>query len=902
MKILSLLFITSALIASHTVVAAPADVGLNYETKILNPLRFTNRSQCAIDSQSPTNSIFLMIDGYNAGKAGHSLAKLAELSTDEYSARAMKEFRLAVTYMTLNIMNKMIRGQLPMLPVNADKTTLRGYAEAVKKCGQSANCPEISAYISNIWKNAGNKSTLRNVDAFSQKNYPGHTTKDRLGCYYVKRFSALQAPLQEPLADQAVLQDVALAYLNDGDYIAGCFDDDATLDSRYATIQIDWETNADTLKAQGFDFWNSLKIYLSWAWRNSDELTKMSPTFSQVFKSLALEESILFTPNGCRSMAPPSCDSEYLAMNSVRELAKTNSVSKEHFMNVPAGTEKDMLEKGVRGVNDDFLGTQSQETAQEWLQGFRKNLVQSRGLMKTKYQSAIQNLNLIMDNLGAAKLAAGLKSTVDAKDASTDQISDELYYLCTEIRLTGDDRIDFLKTDIDRLAQLKNLSRMDYSDRRTIKDYTEFFKDLSAQVLPVCDQLEKINFWNRQNYVVNRTGFANWSKEMLQLKEEENAVKFVSKPVNGVPALSWTNATTASQTICTNSSDCIRLAIKSMVDLYAVATYADAVMPLTGTAPAPNLFNPYAELSTCKMYDPWYATKRMNKVFAADLANTALFGWNFLPMYVDANVSIPRVASYKQLVDSGVIKFDPRVDKAKMQQTMVADFGPLTGAPCAVSVDTQGAQSFNFYSFSGITVNYCDSKQSSEVVSQKPSEMVSTPLKARSVCAGCTLNFQAVGSAAAVSQVASTFNPIKLFVYMFRTFAKLNEAKKDKVNIPQTATVNPAYAAEVYKKYGQVPVGCVEQLGRGLRCFQNTCSSVIAAEFEKKYGTKVNDIYLKTDADDASGPSEAWIKTSMCKGEIIAPASCTKNRDGSFKAYLGSARGFSQACRKAMGR
>lgn len=901
MKILSLLLISAALFGSHIAIAAPDEVEQNLEKKILNPLRFTNRSQCAIDSQSPTTSLFLMIDGYNAGKAGHSLAKLANLDADEYSARAMREFRLAATYMTLNIMNKMMRGQLPLLPTNIEKSPLKGYVNAVQKCEQTMNCPEMNEYISQIWKNAGSKPALQTVDRFTQANYPRHATKDRLGCYYIKKFSGLQAPLQQTEANKAVLQDVALAYLNDGDYITGCFDSTETLDSRYATIQIDWETNQESLKVQGFDFWNSLKIYLSWAWRNSDELTKMSPTFSQIFKSIALEEAILFTPNGCRSMAPPSCDSEYLAQNSVRELAKANAVSKEHFQNVPASTEREMLEKGVRGVNNDFLGTQSQLTAQEWLAGFRKNVVQSRGLMKTKYQSAVQNLNLIADNLGSAKLIAGLQATIAAKDASTDQISNELYYLCTELRLTADDQIDFLKSDIDRLAQLKNLSRLEYSDRRTVKDFLAFFKEISAQAMPICEQLEKVNYWNRENYIVNRTGFASWSRELLQLKEEPEAAKFTPAPVNGAPMLSWSNPTTTAQAICMNPTDCIRLAMKSLVDLYAVATYADAVMPLAGTTATPNLFNPYSELSSCKMYDPWFATKRMNKVFIADLANTALFGWNFLPIYVDANFSIPRVASFKQLVDKGVIKFDPRLDKSKLEKTMIADFGPLTGAPCAVSVDNQGMKNFNFYSFTGITVNYCDGKQTSEVVAQKPSEMVSSPTKSRAICGACTINLQSVATSASATTVGA-LNPVKFFVYVFRTFSKLYEAKQDNVNLPISSNVNPAYAAEVYQKYGEVPTQCVEQLGRGLRCFQNTCSAVIADAFERQYKTKVRDVYLKNDENSGTANSEAWIKSDLCNGEVIVPASCTKNRDGSYKPYLGSPRGFTKTCRKAMGR
>lgn len=898
MKIVKLI---SFMIAGILPGLAPAQIPAHQST-LLSPLPFTNRAQCALDSEKPTSSIFVMVDGYNAGKLANSVAKLRGLNPEEHSQKAMKEFRLSVAYMTLNIMNKMIRGQLPVLPMNLKTAKLPNYLEASQRCELSGhNCSEINEYLAGVWSRAGQRSQLLAYDRFTENNFPLHASKDRLGCYYIKKFSALQGHLHNAEVNQSNLQDIALAYLNEAEYLTGCFDSDDKLSNRFVTLQIDWETNASSLEQQGFDFWNSLKIYLSWAWRNTDEVEKLSPTFGRLFRSIALEESIMLTPNGCKSMTKPSCDSEYLSVNSMRELAKiSGSTAPEQFDNVPVGTDLELLEKGVRGVNNDFLGTQSHEDAQAWLSNFRKNLIQSRALIKTKYQAAVTHLNLIQDQLGVQPLVATTNMEI-ASHRSSEAMMNELYYLCTEMRLAGDTTLDFLKSDIDRIAQLKNMTQMQYSERRSMQEHVNFFNNVAVPVLATCADLERQNFWNKPGYTVNKNGFSLWAKEMMQISTDKDSAPVPPTTFSQTPLLSWSDRSAAgAQVICHSAVDCTRLVVKSMVDLYAVSTYADALIPLAGKSSDPNLFNPYSELKTCKIYDPWFQTRRMNKVLMTDLANTALFGWNVLPIYVDVNFTAPKVASFNQLVKDGKIKFDPRVEKSKVQTSLVADFGPLLGAPCAISLNNNGIKNYNFYSFSGLTVNYCDSKQSVEVISNNPSDFASGAKKDRSFCGGCTLNFTAV--AAASTATLSGFNPAKFVVYLFRTFQKYFTAKKDKVNIPKGWNVNPAYAAEVYKKYGQIPSHCVEMLSKGLNCFSDTCAAKAAQVFERTFKTKVHSVYLREDDRHPTNTSlqkEAWIKSDLCKGEAIMRFSCNERKLENFKTY--SIRGFHKDCRRAMG-
>lgn len=147
----------------------------------LNELRITNRAQCAVDSEAPTDTAFLIIDGYNAGKLGNSLAKNLGLDTAETSQETMKEFRLSLTHMSLVIFNKLMNGRLPLLPSNInEKTALKNYSEQVKLCKDKIYCSDLSSYIAKLWALSEDSDVVpgapewKAVDNFSKNNfYPG---------------------------------------------------------------------------------------------------------------------------------------------------------------------------------------------------------------------------------------------------------------------------------------------------------------------------------------------------------------------------------------------------------------------------------------------------------------------------------------------------------------------------------------------------------------------------------------------------------------------------------------------------------------------------------------------------------------------------------------------------------
>lgn len=885
---------------------------------ILNNLRITNRAQCALDSSVPTESAFVVVDGYNAGKLGNTLAKNLGVNPDVMSAKAMQDFRISVARLTRVIANKVFSGALPLLPLNLKTSSLKKYNALAEICSKKTYCPELNSYLTKLWENSeGAGVPWEKIDNFTGNNFLKLKNKDRVACFYVKKFSGLQEQLHEVDVNQATLQEIAQAVLDKDKYITNCEDTDPSLNSRNSILQLDFKVgNSDAFAKSGFDFWNSVKIYLSFAWRYSNIPSQVTPELGELFKSIALEESIMMIPNGCKSIEKPECDSETLSLNSIRELAKPGSaksgVTPEPGKEVPQGPDQDVIAHGVRGVNDDFLGTRSYENASEWVDNFRKNYVQVRGSMKNRVQSAIQLLNIISTSMTAQTLTEYIKPLAFAK-SFTPQHRDELYYMCTETRLAGDQRIDFMRSGIDKIKNLDVMQKAFEGSKKSLPELSGFFDSMATGVVPLCDALERQNIWNVPNYQVNRSGFSPWARELLNIPPSATIAGEMKPMSFGAPLLVWDSSKGVDNgnVICMSGIDCARKAVKAMVDLYAVAKYADAYLPVSSTVATPGVFNPYAELKACKIYDPWFETRRANKRLFVDLASTALFGWNFLPLYLDVDFTAPKVTSLNQLIKNGTVKFDPKIQKEKMETSLLADFGPLMGAPCAISIAPNSAKAFNFYAIKGISVNYCNVKSDGTAIGNAQGDVENTRPASQSYCGGCSINLVGVasGAASAVASNGLSFNPIKLGVYLFRAFNRFLTAKEDKVNIPLTHQVNLNNVAAAYKKYGKIPDYCVEQLAQGFACYHTLCEARAAEFFERFTGAKVqvaSETEIGADNQDGFAASSnvvksIFLKTNFCDGNVAITMNCADPARMTSSQHDGGFYGMTQECRDKLG-
>lgn len=861
-----------------------------------NELRFTNRAQCAVDSELPTTSAFTIVDGYNAGRVSYAIARNFGTDPDLAAAEGMKEFRLALTGLQSQIIEKLLRGQLPLLPLNLDAkvadTNLKNYRNIALSCGENVFCPQLKEYIQTLWTesqkpgNAG--ASLKKLDAYSAQNFVPSTLQGRSTCLYLKKFSPLQGPLQSTGIDAVQLTNLAQTLLDTSKFVDACQSQDEALDSRNAAVQFDLQvTDMKVWDKIGFDFWNSVKIYLSWSWRYAPELQKWSPKYSSLFRNIDFEESVLLMPNGCRAITAPKCDNQTLAINAIRELAKKTGTSTEFDDLIPNGPENELTEKGARAVNNDFLATTSYEKASEWVGNFRKNFTETRWIMKNKVFNANQTMTVIARNYKPAELVEEIKPLVLAGTISK-ELKDEAAYLCLEWRLSADQKLDFLRTDIDRVAQLETMAQVNQGVGLPIEQQIAYFQGLSEALAPLCEQLEQSQFFRETNYTTDWKGLEAWAKELTKSSmAQEN-------PANPVPFLPHVPATGAFLTLgsdqavlCANPMDCARKIFKASVDLYAASTYAEAFLPVANTPTSADVFNPYAELKACKVYDPWFAQNRVRKVFVADLVNTALVGWNPIPLYLDVNFSTPKVTSFNKLLQDGKIKFDPNVQKSKMQAALLADFGPLLGTPCAIQISPNADKPFNFYAFSGISLNYCKVRAQRDGVAQNPDDVRVTDPKDASFCAGCTMNFTGVASGVAVTTAAQSFNPLKFGVYLFRAIYRFVKGMQDKTNIPRSYTINLDNVLEAYQRFGnKIPEFCVEPLSQGLKCFEDICASKVGNYIEAKFGVTPTKVTYRNDSSRVGdNRKEASVTVPSCKGIITVPFVCQKSTGSRFGIY-----------------
>lgn len=872
-----------------------------------NELRFANRAQCAIDSETPTQSAFVLLDSYNAGRVASNAAKTLNLDPEATAKTAMNEFRLASAHLLQVILKKLSSGQLPLLPTNVDesqKVSLKRYQTLAIACENNPFCPGLRGYLQDLWNQSSIASsdrlkTLRALDNFQRNQIL--ELYDKPICSHLKKFSPLQAPLHTTGVTAGQLASIAETALNANDFITTCDSESPDIDPRHVALQIDLPYAQPRLWNEvGFDFWNSVKIYMSWAWRYAPEMEKKAPQFHSLLRSMDLEESLLFMPNGCKSITLPQCDNQTLAVNAIRELAKKTGTLTEFDELVPNGPDQNLVDRGARAVNNDFLETLSYEKANDWVANFRKNFVETRWIMKNKVFNANQTLTSISNHFSPQQIANEIKAMLVEPAVST-QVRNEAAYLCLEWRLAASERLDFLSSDIERVSQLQTMANMNTQVGLSTDKQIALFKEMSLALEPVCDGLEQSEFFRKEGYTTDWSGLEAWAKEMTNqsLPQDGQATSFVPTLVDGIALLTVGTPTTV---ICANGMDCARKIFKSAVDLYTASTYAEAFLPVTSTPMSADVFNPYAELKACKVYDPWFQTNRVRKVFVADLINTALVGWNPIPLYMDVNFSAPKVTSFNQLLKDGKIKFDPNLQKSKMLAAVVADFGPLLGSPCAVQLSPNADKAFDFYAFNGIAVNYCHVRAKHDGTSDKPGDVKITDPKNSSFCAGCTLNFVGVSSGAASLTSGGGFNPLKFGVYLFRAIHRFFKGMKDKTNIPNTYTININHVVDTYQKNGNtIPEHCVDSLSQGYRCYQDLCASKLASMIENDWKTAPATVKYTND-NRSRGVSNmhrkvATVTFKHCTGQTTIDFTCNKSSGSRFSVDLVGAN-VSRSCQK----
>lgn len=884
----------------------------------INDLRFSNRARCALDSQVPTQSAFLMVNNMDAARGIYRLAQATNNDTNELTTMGIKVYRYTVIQLLQLINSKLASGDLPLLPADlSEKNGIPGrYKNISLGCKSGEYCTELDEYISQVWSasnvNTDNRSfELSKVDDFDNrlnfiddKVYLNKKEGQELTCYYLKKFSPLQAHLYGVKPDAKVFEEMAKVNINRADYLGSCDDFEDQKNQTVALYQIELNSLKERVwNKVGFDYWNSLKLYFSWAWRNAPEFEQMAAPFGKVLRSVALEESVIIIPNGCKSIVAPKCDGDYLALNSLREFAKgefkKEALNTDILSAIPEGPQADLLEEEFPTINTDVLDMAEFENSTKWMENFTDNLKRGREIMKKKLIKSINFLNIVTDKMSPEQMLGEIKkrfaslglndageiNITNMDPAEVLELKNEFYYLCGEFTQANHEDFSFIKGDLNILRKTTLIDTIanQLAEEKT-ETYFDYYKQIADLVSKSCDSLKQHDVWG-EDFNLDKTGFSKWYLDKIyEGKIESNANSILSKTLKGgKPLLAYKgqldDGKDFEDIICVNGSDCARKTLASIIDLYAVAQYANTFWEMEQKVKTPAMVNPYAERTQCKVYDPWFATKKLIFDLFVNAGQAAMSA--FVPGAVFANMTLQpgRVVSFKELVKEGKIEYDIKRDRTTVEWGLLADFGSLLGVPCTVSISKYIDNPYQLYTFAGVSVGACYNRSHSTLNVYSASEIMDPVNRSVNVCASCTLNFETVvNSATAIGNFAPYVGPV---LYFFKGIVQLYKALKDPNNIPRDWASNPNYVLDTYRRFGNIPKRCVFDLRHGKPCLENRKEEHINAVVKRVLKTNIKSIKgmnigrtAEIKVFGCDKPIGVRLKMGFGNGDLDVPAEC----------------------------
>ncbi len=872
------------------------------------PIEFTSRAQCSINSRSPARSILIIGDGQDAGRLAFNLKTKSNINVTE--TEALGVYRKAVGSVFRLVVDRLINGELPLISGESADPSWKPLLEG---CERQRGCGALEAKLAEAWdeskwQEAHRKATAARIPSKGEA---------LLGCHQIRQFTALQGHLNTVRPRYSDLQEIAALVAEPGQGPAAC-DANSIQSDRHFVLQLDLVSIAETaFEKNGHDFWASAKIYAAWAWRKAPEVKTAMGRFGTLFPSLALEEEILLVPNGCRSISLPRCELQRLSLDALRELAKPPGVASGFENHLPDGPQADLIKRGARGVNSGFLGTRSTE-AESWAKNFASRFNEARWASRNKLEGAIRHAR-VLETVSSETLAKDIESDLTEFDAARNlPLASQMAAVCLEGRILLDPKLKALRPNIESVlaAGTELVSNLNDS-RKGLQKISRAAVDLATRLQPLCDSLEKSIFQTRasdkQSY--NWNFLSDWARERMgQLIATDETSGESTPPDAAARHRGWErpqvylNLTSPTQTpieLCRSPLACAQLTFKSYVDIYYVSTWAAALHNARKIKDA-NLFNPYAELTACQIYDPWHSTDRANADLTQRLIVSVLSAPLPIPMYFESSKVRPKVigltgSTGRNSNGSSELRFDAQFENEESKKTFFADLGPLTGAPCAVQYSNEIDVPFQVYGVSGVTINYC--RDSRKVNSDAAEDGSTSKTTAKySVCGGCTVN---VSSGFSVAASSAPPGPVRFAFGAMRAFSLYAQATKDTVNRPLTYTVNPSYVADTYRENGKtIPPACTDSLSQGYRCFADTCAAFAADDFEKRSGLRVLESSVRYDDEEnglpRSGPRNglAGLRIDECDSEILMRVRC----DHSSRRYesITDFSSFSRQCKAAL--
>jgi hypothetical protein len=749
-------------------------------------LQFSNRSSCAKKSMTPTKSVFLIVDNVNIAKSVYRLAKMKQLDVVGTTNLGIEKFRYSLVSLIQLISAKILSGELPLIEDH-----------------------KISdEYLAQNWE----KSRKVNFKDFSS-------------CRVIKKFSSLHSNLNVSKPDRVLLEQIAKDLDHSEDFFSACDDFSDLSEPQVALYQFDLKTKEGFHKI-GFRFWYSLKVYLSWAFRYSPEMSALSEPFDYLFKSANLEEMVLFFSNGCESISAPACKDKDLSLENLRQFThEANQIdwtNSDYIKPVPESAPNDFFTQPMPLKSDDLLNLGDYNSADEWAKNFRDNFIKARGYNKIKISKAISHLNLISSSIGPDLLFDKLK--LNSLQLS-EQGKQDLYYLCSEFQMAADKELSFLRQDLWKLKKVKVFDDIlkDFTDKN-LSDFFDFFERVVLNTNSFCSDLKQQRVWD-DNFELKKEGFAPWYQQLFYQKKY--ALKddlTLSSEITSTPYLSLSNG----HVICQNAIHCSRLILDSMMSLSALSRSFSSIVPQDEILSS-NMANPFAQRMACGAYDPWAKKNKIIFDFFHDMIQSATFGLLSSPVYVAATLDPKRIVSFETLVKEGEVFYDPKYDKRSLKLSLMADLGGLAGIPCAISVSGSKFNPFQYYMFNGISFSGCKERSKNDIVVHS-ADSQSQQNSYRSYCTSCAINLQTVAS------VASNINPIfRSSFFLIKGIVGLVSQIRDPDDLSRDWKVSPLQVALSYRYDGQITKSCTKKLIKGKSCLKWKCERDMMEKFISQY-------------------------------------------------------------------
>ncbi len=768
---------------------------------------FDNRAACAKKAKLPTESVFLMVDNVNMAKAVYRLAKLRGMDPISKTNAALDKFNHGLSSLVRLISDRLLSGDLALIE---DKKL-------------------DDRYLENNWK----KSFSNEFDKKTE-------------CKIVKKFSSLYAHLNVTKPDKVLIQKMAEDLSDLEESFISCDSSRGNNFSEISLFQFDVKFN-QVSQIDGFRFWYSLKVYLSWAYRFSPEIQEWMKPYDFIFRNVDLEEMILFFSNGCKSISAPECTSHELNLNQLKVLSEGASTfdlsSYEGLKPVAVNPATELTSMPLPLKEDDLLNLGDQESAPDWVSNFRGNVLKVRGAQKLQLTKAMSQIFLI----NKVKSPDDLEKNISEElSLNPDGYKMDFYYLCSEYKVATDRNLSFLLQDLMLLKddQSINESYDDIFDHSFYESFTRF-QSLISKIHHICLKFDNEGFWKNTPEIKNE-GFASWYQQLISKKNNFTLERIVSNhffPMK--PILKFKGG----EVICYTAIHCSRILLDSMMTISSLAKSMSTLSAKKAVLSS-NMSNPYSSQMACGAYDPWAKKNKLIFEFFHDLIQGVAFGLLPSPVYVSADLEQKKLVSFSSLIKEGKVFYNPNYDPKKVHLSLIADLGPLTGIPCALSISGSRMNPLEYYAFNGISFSGCHNNSKVEIEANNAEEIRSSG-SSRSYCAACAINLQTMSSS------VSSLNPILRFsFFLIKGVTRLFSNLRDPHDLHRNWSLSSHQIALSYRYHGEISDQCAKDLIKGRSCLPKRCEGKMLEDFTKKFEASP----IESNFSCFTGKGVVWIK------------------------------------------